>query len=158
MAHPSKQQTANTAHHDLSLAELGGAMPDFSSQQRAVNTSDLQISPAQLKFRYELHKTVEVTLSLHNTGPYRVAFKVKAMAPDRYWVLLRCGVVKPGATNGVQLIMLPQQARPASLAGCKDQFLVQTLKVNGGVSKVESKLFDIIGSSVMSSHCWTWCG
>ena len=40
----------------------------------------LQLSPPELKFRFELRKNIPVTLSLHNPGTERVAFKVELTA------------------------------------------------------------------------------
>lgn len=36
----------------------------------------LELSPSELRFRFELRKNIPVTLSLTNTGDERVAFKV----------------------------------------------------------------------------------
>jgi len=37
----------------------------------------LQLSPPELRFRFELRKNIPVTLSLTNNGDERIAFKVK---------------------------------------------------------------------------------
>lgn len=36
----------------------------------------LQLSPPELRFRFELRKNIPVTLSLTNNGEERIAFKV----------------------------------------------------------------------------------
>ena len=126
-----------------------GAMADLSSQQKAVNMSDLDISPSELKFRFELRKNIPVTLSLHNAGTDRVAFKVKTTSPKKYCVRPSSGLVEPGATKDVQVIMQAQRDYPPSLADCKDKFLVQTVKVDAGVSEVAPDLFDATGSSAI---------
>lgn len=81
---------------------------------------DLQISPSELKFRFELRKTIPVTLSLSNPGKEKLAFKVKTTSPKKYCVRPSSGVVEPGSSKDVQVIM---QVLPSSgfhlLAGCR---------------------------------------
>lgn len=63
----------------------------------------LQLSPPELKFRFELRKNIPVTLSLHNPGDEPVAFKVKTTAPKKYCVRPSSGVVDPKATKDIQV-------------------------------------------------------
>ena len=63
----------------------------------------LQLSPPELKFRFELRKNIPVTLSLHNPGDESVAFKVKTTAPKKYCVRPSSGVVEPKATKDIQV-------------------------------------------------------
>ena len=67
--------------------------------------ADLQISPSELKFRFELRKTIPVTLTLTNPGNEKVAFKVKTTSPKKYCVRPSSGVVEPGSSKDVQVIM-----------------------------------------------------
>ena len=121
-------------------------MAEVTSQPKTANTSDLTIQPTELKFRFELRKNIPVTLSLHNPGPDRVAFKVKTTSPKKYCVRPSSGLVEPGATKDVQVIMQAQREYPPSLADCKDKFLVQTVKVDSKVSDISPELFDATGS------------
>jgi hypothetical protein len=73
--------------------------------------ADLQISPSELKFRFELRKTIPVTLTLTNPGNEKVAFKVKTTSPKKYCVRPSSGVVEPGSSKDVQVIM---QVLPSS--------------------------------------------
>lgn len=79
---------------------------------------DLQISPNELKFRFELRKTIPVTLSLTNPGKEKIAFKVKTTSPKKYCVRPSSGVVEPGSSKDVQVIMqvlsLAASSAPAS--------------------------------------------
>lgn len=109
---------------------------------KGVNMSDLSIQPTELKFRFELRKNIPVTLSLHNPGQERVAFKVKTTSPKKYCVRPSSGLVEPGATKDVQVIMQAQREYPPTLADCKDKFLVQTVKVSPKVSDITPELFD----------------
>ncbi|CAL8466072.1 g5608 [Coccomyxa elongata] len=109
---------------------------------KGVNASDLSIQPTELKFRFELRKNIPVTLSLHNPGQEKVAFKVKTTSPKKYCVRPSSGVVEPGATKDVQVIMQAQREYPPTLADCKDKFLVQTVKVSPKVTEITPDIFD----------------
>ena len=139
---------------DASLAELGavnpqsgGSIADLSSQQKAFKTSDLEITPTQLEFRFELRKDIPVTVSLHNAGPDKVAFKFRTTAPKKYCVRPSSGMVKPGATKDVQIIRQAQRVYPPSQEICKDKFLVQTEKVAFDGYDVPPELWAETGSS-----------
>ena len=61
-------------------------------------------SPAsELRFRFELRKNVTATLSLHNPGSDRVAFKLKTTAPKKFAVRPSSGIVEPGTTKEVHV-------------------------------------------------------
>jgi hypothetical protein len=103
---------------------------------------DLQISPSELKFRFELRKTIPVTLSLSNTGKEKIAFKVKTTSPKKYCVRPSSGVVEPGNTKDVQVIMQAQREYPPSLEDVKDKFLVQYTVTPPGTREVGPDTFD----------------
>ena len=63
----------------------------------------LQLTPSELKFRFELRKNIPVTLSLHNPGNETIAFKVKTTAPKKYCVRPSSGVVEPTGTKVIQV-------------------------------------------------------
>lgn len=102
----------------------------------------LTISPSEhLKFRFELKKQSSTTLRLTNTGTSNdVAFKVKTTSPKKYCVRPNTGVVAPGATQEVQILMSVQKDYPPDIANCKDKFLVQSVVVTDS-SKDVSDLF-----------------
>jgi hypothetical protein len=102
----------------------------------------LKVTPSELKFRFELRKNIPVTLSLQNPTTERVAFKVKTTSPKKYCVRPSSGIVEPGATKDIQIIMQPQREAPPSLAECKDKFLVQSVIVEGTESEVTVEMFD----------------
>ncbi len=112
--------------------------------------SDLTIQPSELKFRFELRKNIPVTLSLHNPGQERVAFKVKTTSPKKYCVRPSSGIVDPGTTKDVQVIMQAQREYPPTgLQDCKDKFLVQTVKVGDKVTDITPELFEGPGGTGM---------
>ncbi len=102
----------------------------------------LNVTPTELKFRFELRKNIPVTISLHNPGSERVAFKVKTTSPKKYCVRPSSGYVEPGGAKDVQVIMQAQKEYPPSLADCKDKFLVQSVRVGPEVVEATPDLFD----------------
>jgi len=87
--------------------------------------AELTVSPQELKFRFELRKTIPVLLSLTNSGSEKVAFKVKTTSPKKYCVRPSSGIIEPGSSKDVQVIMQAQREYPPSLEDVKDKFLVQ---------------------------------
>jgi hypothetical protein len=69
-----------------------------------------------------------------------LAFKVKTTAPKKYCVKPNTGVVEPGATTTVHVIMQIQKEWPADINQCKDKFLVQSAPLEGDLKYAE--LFD----------------
>lgn len=67
--------------------------------------------------RFELRKNVPCTLALQNPTGERVAFKVKTTSPKKYCVRPSSGIVEPGSSKEVQVIMQAQREYPPSLAG-----------------------------------------
>jgi hypothetical protein len=102
----------------------------------------LQLSPPELRFRFELRKNIPVTLSLTNNGEERIAFKVKTTSPKKYCVRPSTGYVDPGSSKDVQVIMQAQREYPPSLNDCKDKFLVQSLKIDSKTTEITPELFE----------------
>jgi len=90
----------------------------------------LQVTPPELKFRFELRKQIPSSLSLYNPTSNYVAFKVKTTSPKKYCVRPNTGMVAPGNTTEVTVIMQQQKETPPDLAACKDKFLVQSVIVD----------------------------
>lgn len=102
----------------------------------------LDLSPPELKFKFELRKNIPVTLSLTNRNDQAVAFKVKTTAPKKYCVRPSSGVVDPKGTKDIQVIMQAQREAPTSYADCKDKFLVQSCIVSEEAKDVSGDVFD----------------
>lgn len=100
------------------------------------------VSPAELKFRFELKKNIPVTLTLQNPTSDKVAFKVKTTSPKKYCVRPSHGFVDPNSSKEVQVIMQQQREYPANFADCKDKFLVQCVKAPADAKEVGADLFD----------------
>ena len=88
----------------------------------------------------ELRKTIPTLIKLTNPAPHALAFKVKTTAPKKYCVKPNTGVVEPGATTTVHVIMQIQKEWPADINNCKDKFLVQSAPLEGDLKYAE--LFD----------------
>jgi hypothetical protein len=103
----------------------------------------LQVSPTELKFKFELRKNIPVILTLHNPGDERVAFKVKTTSPKTYCVRPSSGHVEPRSTVQVQIIRQAQREYPATYGDTKDKFLVQSTRVGPEAgAEITSDLFD----------------
>ena len=71
-----------------------------------------------------------------------MAFKVKTTAPKKYCVRPNIGIVAPGASIEVQVIMQSQKETPADLQQCKDKFLVQAVATGAtDASELDSATF-----------------
>eukprot|EP01024_Parvocaulis_polyphysoides_P012436 TRINITY_DN14496_c0_g1_i2.p3 TRINITY_DN14496_c0_g1~~TRINITY_DN14496_c0_g1_i2.p3 ORF type:complete len:265 (+),score=33.21 TRINITY_DN14496_c0_g1_i2:103-795(+) len=101
----------------------------------------LQISPSELKFKFELRKQVPTQLSLYNPTSDRIAFKIKTTQPKRYSVRPSAGFVEPHANIEVKITMQSQKEYPADINNCKDKFLVQTIPAKANETEVVAEMF-----------------
>ncbi|KAJ8764790.1 hypothetical protein K2173_009195 [Erythroxylum novogranatense] len=93
----------------------------------------LSIEPLELKFPFELKKQISCSLQLSNKTDSYVAFKVKTTNPKKYCVRPNSGLVLPRTTCDVIVTMQAQKEAPPDMQ-CKDKFLLQSVKVNDGVT------------------------
>lgn len=98
----------------------------------AIMADAAEITPAELKFRFQLNKQLPAAISIHNPTNERLAFKVKTTTPKKYVVRPSSGVVEPRSTANVQVIMQGQKEIPADFSQCKDKFLVQVKALEPG--------------------------
>lgn len=91
-----------------------------------------EISPAELKFRFQLNKQLPAAITIFNPTGERLAFKVKTTTPKKYVVRPSSGIVDGKGTANVQVIMQAQKEIPADLSQCKDKFLVQVKGLEAG--------------------------
>lgn len=102
----------------------------------------LQISPGDLRFRFEPRKNIPITLSLHNPTSERIAFKVKTTSPKKYCVRPSSGFVEPSSGRDVQVIMQAQKEFSGQ-GECKDKFLVQYVFASPDVTEARAgELFE----------------
>lgn len=88
--------------------------------------------PELLEFPMRLGHDTLLTASLRNASPSYLAFKVKTTATDRYRVRPNLGVVAPGETAHVKLVLVAQDEFGPQLSSCRDRFLVQSLPIMPG--------------------------
>ncbi|KAI4377908.1 hypothetical protein MLD38_015464 [Melastoma candidum] len=93
----------------------------------------LSIEPLELKFPFELKKQIDCPLQLSNKTENYVAFKVKTTNPKKYCVRPNTGVVSPQSTCDIIVTMQAQKEAPPDMQ-CRDKFLLQSVKVEDGVS------------------------
>jgi hypothetical protein len=96
----------------------------------ASSNGPLRIYPLELKFRFEVRKQSPSSLQLCNPTDAPIAFKVKTTSPKKYCVRPNTGVVAPGQTQEVTVIMQAQKEAPPDLQNCKDKFLVQCCQLD----------------------------
>ncbi|XP_011422421.3 motile sperm domain-containing protein 2 [Magallana gigas] len=89
----------------------------------------LTISPAEeLRFvTDEDGKDAHDVISLKNTLPYPIAYKVKTTSPEKYKVRPSSGIVKPGSIEKVYVYLYQEH----HLGVDKDKFLIMAVELNG---------------------------
>lgn len=73
----------------------------------------------------ELRKQISSELTLKNPTNEKQAFKVKTTSPKKYCVKPNTGIVEPGSSVKVTVVMQAHREMPADFAACKDKFLIQ---------------------------------
>lgn len=91
----------------------------------------LRISPDQeLRFKGPFTSVVTSNLSLTNPSDKRVCFKVKTTAPKRYCVRPNSGVIEPGSSVDVNVMLQPFEYDPNERN--RHKFMVQTMFAPSG--------------------------
>ncbi|CAD7695963.1 unnamed protein product [Ostreobium quekettii] len=101
----------------------------------------VQVYPSELKFPFELGKELTTTMTLHNSGNRRLAFKVLTTNPDKYCVRPCMGVLEPRASLEAVVAMQAYTEVPRDLHDCEDRFLVQSRAATGDEWEVTEKTF-----------------
>lgn len=112
----------------------------------------LQITPMDLKFRFELRKQIPTSLRLYNPTDVHVAFKVKTTSPKKYCVRPNTGTIAPNTTTEVTVIMQMQKEVPANPSQCKDKFLVQSIRVGPEPPSRDEDVSDLFTKEKGSPH------
>nr|GLL28093.1 vesicle-associated protein 1-2-like [Ipomoea trifida] len=93
----------------------------------------LIIDPLELRFPFELRKSISCSFELLNKTDSHAAFKVKTTNPRKYTVRPNSGVVPPRSRCNVTVTMQPQSEAPLDMQ-CKDKFLIQCVSTHPGVT------------------------
>ncbi|EDO18031.1 hypothetical protein Kpol_1045p15 [Vanderwaltozyma polyspora DSM 70294] len=88
----------------------------------------VEINPTSFEFERPLTQMRTAVATVHNAAKEGdIVFKVRTTSPKVYNVKPNSGVVKPGETVQVQIVLLGLSEEPAIDAVCKDKFLILAL-------------------------------
>ncbi|KAM5157444.1 vesicle-associated membrane protein-associated protein A [Mantella aurantiaca] len=91
--------------------------------------------PHELKFKGPFTDVVTTNLKLRNPSDKKVCFKVKTTAPRRYCVRPNSGIIDPGATVTVSVMLQPFDYDPNEKS--KHKFMVQTIFAPSNITDME---------------------
>ncbi|KAK3611647.1 hypothetical protein CHS0354_021898 [Potamilus streckersoni] len=104
----------------------------------------------ELRFRGPFTDVVTADLKLTNPVGKRVCFKVKTTAPRKYCVRPNSGIIEPGATVSVAVMLQPFEYDPQEKN--KHKFMVQTMFAPEGKIDSQDALWkDVAPENVMDS-------
>ncbi|XP_072460329.1 vesicle-associated membrane protein-associated protein A isoform X1 [Notamacropus eugenii] len=92
--------------------------------------------PTDLKFKGPFTDVVTTNLKLRNPSDRKVCFKVKTTAPRRYCVRPNSGIIDPGSTVTVSVMLQPFDYDPNEKS--KHKFMVQTIFAPSNTSDMEA--------------------
>lgn len=92
--------------------------------------------PHELKFKGPFTDVVTTNLKLRNPSDKKVCFKVKTTAPRRYCVRPNSGIIDPGATVTVSVMLQPFDYDPNEKS--KHKFMVQTIFAPSNITDMEA--------------------
>ncbi|XP_051970202.1 vesicle-associated membrane protein-associated protein A-like isoform X2 [Xyrauchen texanus] len=104
---------------------------------------------SDLSFRGPFTDVVTTNLKLKNPSDRRVCFKVKTTAPRRYCVRPNSGVIDPGTTVTISVMLQPFDYDPNEKS--KHKFMVQAIFVPSSVTDLEAVWKDAKPDDLMDS-------
>jgi len=101
----------------------------------------LHVQPSELKFPFKINRPSTCWLQLTNKTDYNVAFKVKTTHPKKYCVRPNVGIICPGSTCVVKVVLQAQKESPLTVP--KDKFQVQSMIAPVGMTAedITSQMF-----------------
>lgn len=102
-----------------------------------------------LKFKGPFTDVVTANLKLKNPSDRKVCFKVKTTAPRRYCVRPNSGIIDPGATLIISVMLQPFDYDPNEKS--KHKFMVQTIFAPPGATDPEAMWKDVKPDDLMDS-------
>ncbi|XP_058497674.1 VAMP (vesicle-associated membrane protein)-associated protein A, like [Solea solea] len=105
--------------------------------------------PSDLRFKGPFTDVITTNLKLKNPSDRRVCFKVKTTAPRRYCVRPNSGVIDPGATVNISVMLQPFDYDPNEKS--KHKFMVQTIFAPPNVSDMDALWKDAKPDDLMDS-------
>ncbi|XP_077074751.1 vesicle-associated membrane protein-associated protein A [Siphateles boraxobius] len=104
---------------------------------------------SDLRFRGPFTDVVTTNLKLRNPSDRRVCFKVKTTAPRRYCVRPNSGLIDPGATVTISVMLQPFDYDPNEKS--KHKFMVQAIFAPSGATDLEAMWKDAKPDDLMDS-------
>ncbi|XP_028659527.1 vesicle-associated membrane protein-associated protein A-like [Erpetoichthys calabaricus] len=105
--------------------------------------------PNDLKFKGPFTDVVTTNLKLKNPSDRKVCFKVKTTAPRRYCVRPNSGIIDPGTTVVVSVMLQPFDYDPNEKS--KHKFMVQTIFAPPNITDMEAVWKDAKSDDLMDS-------
>ncbi|XP_058617603.1 VAMP (vesicle-associated membrane protein)-associated protein A, like isoform X1 [Onychostoma macrolepis] len=105
--------------------------------------------PTDLRFKGPFTDVVTANLKLKNPSDRKVCFKVKTTAPRRYCVRPNSGIIDPGATLIISVMLQPFDYDPNEKS--KHKFMVQTIFAPPGATDTEAMWKDVKPDDLMDS-------
>ncbi|XP_051554649.1 VAMP (vesicle-associated membrane protein)-associated protein A, like [Myxocyprinus asiaticus] len=105
--------------------------------------------PNDLKFKGPFTDVVTANLKLKNPSDRKVCFKVKTTAPRRYCVRPNSGIIEPGATLTISVMLQPFEYDPNEKS--KHKFMVQTIFAPATIADAETMWKDARPDDLMDS-------
>ncbi|XP_066538856.1 vesicle-associated membrane protein-associated protein A-like isoform X1 [Hoplias malabaricus] len=105
--------------------------------------------PSDLKFKGPFTDVVTTNLKLKNPSDRKVCFKVKTTAPRRYCVRPNSGVIDPGASVTISVMLQPFDYDPNEKS--KHKFMVQTIFAPPNAPDLEAMWKDAKPEDLMDS-------
>ncbi|XP_035285309.1 vesicle-associated membrane protein-associated protein A-like [Anguilla anguilla] len=105
--------------------------------------------PSDLKFKGPFTDVVTTNLRLKNPSERPVCFKVKTTAPRRYCVRPNSGLIEPGATVIISVMLQPFEYDPNEKS--KHKFMVQSIFAPSGATDNEAVWKDAKPDDLMDS-------
>jgi len=133
----------------VSLILLSSAPPPHTAKMSKLEQILILDPPVDLRFKGPFTDVVTTNLKLKNPSEKRVCFKVKTTAPRRYCVRPNSGVIEPGATVTISVMLQPFDYDPNEKS--KHKFMVQTIFAPPNVSDMDSLWKDAKPDDLMDS-------
>ncbi|XP_034980280.1 vesicle-associated membrane protein-associated protein A isoform X1 [Zootoca vivipara] len=105
--------------------------------------------PTDLKFKGPFTDVVTTNLKLRNPSDRKVCFKVKTTAPRRYCVRPNSGIIDPGSSVTVSVMLQPFDYDPNEKS--KHKFMVQTIFAPSNITDMEAVWKDAKSDDLMDS-------
>ncbi|XP_060538027.1 vesicle-associated membrane protein-associated protein A isoform X1 [Pantherophis guttatus] len=105
--------------------------------------------PTDLKFKGPFTDVVTTNLKLRNPSERKICFKVKTTAPRRYCVRPNSGIIDPGTSVTVSVMLQPFDYDPNEKS--KHKFMVQTIFAPTNITDMEAVWKDAKSEELMDS-------